>query len=260
MEKILRTTERWIPRPLYTLFQPAYHYMLAFVSAAIYRFPSRHIKVIAVTGTKGKSSTVELVNAMLEAAGYKTALSNTIRFKIGPDSRENLYKMSMPGRFFVQKLIREAVDAKCDYIIMEMTSQGALFHRHRFIDIDALVMTNISPEHIEAHGSYEKYLDAKLSIARSVSNSHKKNTAIIANADDKEGQKFLDCGAHRKFAYRIKDAEPYEIKKEGISFTLKGSRIESPLSGLFNLYNIVAAATAAQSQGVGIETIKKAVE
>ncbi len=260
METTLRTIERWIPRPLYTLFQPAYHYMLAFISAAIYRFPSRHIKVIAVTGTKGKSSTVELVNAMLEAAGYKTALSNTIRFKVGPDSRENLYKMSMPGRFFVQRLIREAVDAGCDYIVMEMTSQGALFYRHRFIDIDALVMTNISPEHIEAHGSYEKYLDAKLSIARSVSHSHKKDTAIIANADDAEGQKFLDCAADRKFAYGIKYAEPYEIKKEGISCTLNGMRIDSPLSGLFNLYNILAAATAAQSQSVDTTTIKKAIE
>ena len=83
MEKILRAVEKIIPKKIYRFGQPFYHVTMAFLSAVYYRFPSRKIRVIAVTGTKGKSSTVELVNAILEQAGYKTALSNTIRFKIG---------------------------------------------------------------------------------------------------------------------------------------------------------------------------------
>jgi UDP-N-acetylmuramoyl-L-alanyl-D-glutamate--2,6-diaminopimelate ligase len=248
-----------IPESVFNFFNPAYHWVLAVSGAILYRFPSRKLKVIGVTGTKGKSSTVEILSAILEEAGYKTALTNTIRFKIGNESKENLYKMSMPGRFFIQSFIRKAADAHCDYLILEMTSQGAITHRHRFIQLDAFVFTNISPEHIEAHGSYENYRQAKLDLCKSLSNSKKKNRALIVNADDKESAAFLECGADKKITYSLKDAEPYEIKKEGIDFTFGGKRAHSPLSGTFNLYNILAAASAARSQGVSDETIVRAI-
>jgi UDP-N-acetylmuramoyl-L-alanyl-D-glutamate--2,6-diaminopimelate ligase len=260
IDSILGKIRPYIPVKLFHSLQPAYHWSMSLSAALWYRFPSRHIKIIAVTGTKGKSSTVEILNAVLEEAGYKTALSNTIRFKIGGASFENLYKMSMPGRFFIQHLLRQAVDAKCDYVIMEMTSQGALLHRHRFIDLDALIFTNLSPEHIEAHGSYEKYRDSKLSICRTLARSHKSNRTLIANADDAESQHFLACDSDTKSTFSLKDAEPYQIKKEGIVFTHAGRSVTSPLSGLFNLYNILAAITAARTQGVSDDVIVRAIE
>lgn len=259
LDSILGKIRRIIPTKLFGIFQPAYHLTLSFMAALWYRFPSRHIKVIAVTGTKGKSSTVEILNAILEEAGYKTALSNTIRFKVGDISSENLYKMSMPGRFFVQKIIRRAVNKGCQYMIMEMTSQGAYLHRHRFIQLDAFILTNLSPEHIEAHGSYENYVQSKLSIARQVGNSRKENRHLIINADDAESDRFMECDADRKISYSIHDMEPYEIKKEGIEFTLGGRRVRSHLSGLFNLYNITAAITAAKSQDVTNDEIIRSI-
>lgn len=249
-----------IPDRIFNFLQPIYHWKLSLLSALCYRFPSRKIKVIAVTGTKGKSSTVEILNSILEEAGYKTALSNTIRFKVGDTSWSNLYKMSMPGRFFAQRLIRKAVKSGCEYMIMEMTSQGALLYRHRFIELDAIVFTNISPEHIEAHGSYENYLASKLSIAKNISRSRKENRTIIVNADDKESDKFIECTADRKTSFSIHDAEPFELKKEGLEFTLSGRTVRSHLSGLFNLYNILAATTAAKSQGVSDDKIIRAIE
>lgn len=260
LDTTLTHIRRYIPVKIFTFFQPAYHWTLAFAAALWYRFPSRKIKVIAVTGTKGKSSTVEILNAMLEEAGYKTALSNTIRFKVGDISSENLYKMSMPGRFAVQRLLRKAVNNGCAYMIMEMTSQGASFYRHKFIDLDAFVFTNLSPEHIDAHGSFENYADSKVSIARQLSKSKKKDRVIITNADDKESYRFNECNADRKMSYSIKDIEPYTVKKEGLEFTFAGRMIASRLSGLFNLYNILAAATAARSQGVDDQTIIRAIE
>ena len=261
LDTLLRKIRRHvIPEKIFNFFQPIYHWTLSLLAAIWYRFPSRYVKVIAVTGTKGKSSTVELINAMLEEAGYKTALSNTIRFKVGDTSWDNLYKMSMPGRFAVQKLIRRAVKDKCHYIIIEMTSQGALLYRHRFIELDALVFTNISPEHIEAHGSYNNYLASKLSIAQNMVHSKKVNRTIIVNADDKESDKFTDFPVERKTSYSIHDAEPYEIKMEGISYTLGGRTVRTHLSGLFNLYNILAATAAAHSQGVSDNEISRSVE
>ncbi len=260
LEKALRTTERFIPTKIFRFFNPAYHWTLAFLSALSYRFPSREIKVIAVTGTKGKSSTTEIVNAILEEAGYKTALSNTIRFKIDDVTVPNKYKMSMPGRFFAQRFIREAVNRKCDYLIMEMTSQGSLLYRHRFIELDTLVFTNISPEHIEAHGSYENYRDSKVNIARNMERSSKTNKAIIANSDDKDSSYFLRCKADKKITYGIKDVEPFEIKKEGLIFSLNGRTVHSHLSGLFNLYNILAAITTARNHGISEIDIIHAIE
>lgn len=260
LDNILGKIRRFVPVKIFTFFQPIYHWTLALSAAVWYRFPSRKIKIIGVTGTKGKSSTVEIINAMLEEAGYKTALSNTIRFKIGDHSSENLFKMSMPGRFAVQKIIRKAVNNKCDYVILEMTSQGSLLFRHKFIDLDALVMTNISPEHIEAHGSYENYVSAKVAIAKNMRKSKKNNKAMIANVDDKESHRFLDEATDRKMTYSVSDAQPYEIKKEGIDFTFGSKKVHSQLSGLFNLYNLLAGATAARSQDVNDDIIIRAIE
>lgn len=259
MEKMLRIGEKIIPRPLYRWGQPIYHWKLAFLGALINGFPSRKIKVIGVTGTKGKSSTTEIINAILEEAGYKTAVSNTIRFKAGDDSRPNLYKMSMPGRFFIQNFIKEAVDKKCDFVVMEMTSQGALQFRTKFIDMDAFVFTNLAPEHIESHGSYEKYVEAKVGIARELAHSRKQNRALIVNGDDKESSKFLACDADIKISFSVKDAMPYDIKPEGIDFTLSGKPAHSPLSGLFNLYNIIAAVSCARHFKISDEVIIRAI-
>jgi len=260
LDNTLTKIRSYIPVKLFAAFQPIYHRALAFLAALWYRFPSRKIKVIGVTGTKGKSSTVEILNAILEEAGYKTALTNTIRFKIADFSSENLFKMSMPGRFYVQKVLRKAVNNKCDYAILEMTSQGSLLYRHTFIDLDAFVFTNLSPEHIEAHGSYEKYVGAKVAISCYMLKSIKQYKTIIANTVDKVAHLFLYVVADKKVTYSTKDAEPFEIKKEGIDFTIGGKKVSSQLSGLFNLYNILSAVTTARSQGVADEIIIRAIE
>ncbi|MEK7463718.1 MAG: UDP-N-acetylmuramyl-tripeptide synthetase [Patescibacteria group bacterium] len=260
LDKILNKVRQYVPTKIFAFFQPAYHYSLALLAAIIYRFPSRKIKVVGVTGTKGKSTTTEIINAILEEAGYKTALSNTIRYKIGNESTDNRFKMSMPGRFFVQSLIRKAVSAKCNFIILEMTSQGTLQFRHKFIHLDAFVFTNLSPEHIESHGSYENYAAAKVKIACEMMKSKKSNRIIVANADDKESVRFLGCESEIKATFSTKDAEPFEIQKEGIDFTLGGKKVRSPLSGLFNLYNLLAGISCARSLGISNDVIARAVE
>src|SRR5690606_26986859 len=108
-----------IPRPVFEFFQPTYHYGLALVGALIYRFPGKKIVVIGITGTKGKTTTVEIVNSILEAAEIKTAVASTLRFKIGDKEERNLFKMTMPGRFFIQKFLREAVDTGCSHAVIE---------------------------------------------------------------------------------------------------------------------------------------------
>lgn len=252
--------KKLIPKKVFTALQPTYHKALSIISQVIYRFPSRKIKVIGVTGTKGKSSVVELINAILEEAGYKTALTSTIHFKIGDEYEKNLYKMTMPGRFFMHQFIRKAVDAKCDYIIIEMTSEGAKLSRHAGIELDSLVFTNLSPEHIESHGSFGNYRDAKLLIRDLLSKSSKKNKTIISNIDDEYGELFLEVKGAQKLTYSIKNAEPYTTTNRGVLITFDGVSIHSPLMGMFNIYNILGAINFAKTQGINIQTIKKALE
>ncbi|MCX6735637.1 MAG: UDP-N-acetylmuramoyl-L-alanyl-D-glutamate--2,6-diaminopimelate ligase [Candidatus Parcubacteria bacterium] len=255
MDSTLRKIKKIIPRPIFSLFQPAYHYGMALSGAIRYGFPSREIIVIGVTGTKGKSSTTEFLNAILEADGKKTAMVNGIRFKTGEKSTPNRFKMTMPGRMFIQKKLREAVNTGCEYFILEITSEGAKQFRNKFIDLDALIFTNLSPEHIESHGSYEKYRDAKLSIARALENSKKRNKAIIANIDEPEGKKFLATKVKNKIPYSLKDAEPYQTGINGITFTFEGENIVSPLPGVFNIYNALSAALCAKHFGISVKSI-----
>lgn len=259
MEKILRIIRKILPKSLYKAIQPAYHRVLAFLGALVYRFPSRKINVVFITGTKGKTSTAELVVTLLEAAGYTVALAGTLRFKIATESKRNMYKMTIPGRFFVQRFLRKAVNAKCRYAIIEMTSEGAVQSRHRFIAVNALIFTNLTPEHIEAHGSYENYVAAKLLLRDAVERSSKNDKLIVANVDSKEGVKFLETRTALKRPYSLRDAQPYAIDDNGINFTFDGVSMRTNLRGVFNLYNVIAAVTYTKTQGVTNEIIKKAL-
>ncbi|MEK7614671.1 MAG: UDP-N-acetylmuramoyl-L-alanyl-D-glutamate--2,6-diaminopimelate ligase [Patescibacteria group bacterium] len=260
LDKILRKIEKFIPKKLYRFFQPIYHYSLALAGTTIYRFPGRKIFVLGVTGTKGKTSTIEIANAILEEAGYKTAIISTLRFKVGEKEERNLFKMTMPGRFFIQKTLRRAVRAKCDYALVEMTSEGSRFSRHKFTYLNALIFTNISPEHIESHGSFENYLNAKLEIAKALEASPKKNKVIVANKDDKYAEKFLNIKIETKKTFSVADAKPFALSNNGTDFTLDGRKIHSKLSGEFNLYNILAAVTFARTQNIDSQTIVRALE
>jgi UDP-N-acetylmuramoyl-L-alanyl-D-glutamate--2,6-diaminopimelate ligase len=257
---ILSVLKKIIPKSVFEFFQPVYHYLLALAGAIIYRFPSKKLVVVGVTGTKGKSSTVEMVNAIFEEADFKTALQNTVRFKIGDREKRNLFKMSMPGRFFMQKFLRDAVNAGCTHAVLELTSEGAKQFRNKFIDLDALIFTNLAPEHIESHGSYENYVKAKLSIARELENSTKREPAIVVNADDKEAEKFLALNINNKVPYSISDAHNIESNENGNSFQVGKLPIYSKLPGKFNLYNMLGAIACARFLGVAEEDIKNGLE
>src|SRR3989338_857487 len=161
-----------------------YHFGLAFFGALILMFPGRRIFVVGVTGTKGKSTTIEIMSALMEAAGKRTALISSVRRKIGERS-EKSDGNTMPGRFRLQRFLREAIRAGCNYAFVEVTSQGVRQFRHKFIDWDAAMITNLAPEHIEAHGSFEAYKKAKLDFFWAVAGSRKKETLFFIGGGEK---------------------------------------------------------------------------
>ena len=257
---ILYTIKKFIPKPLFDALAPTYHYTLSVLGALLYRHPSRHIRVVAVTGTKGKSSVCEFVNAILEHAGYHTALASTIRFKIDTHSQPNKFKMTMPGRFFLQKFLRQAVDARCDWAVVEMTSEGVRQFRHRNIDMDALIFTNIAPEHIESHGSFANYIRAKFAIGEALVDSSKRPRIMVANTDDEYGPDFLGLDVDTAVPYAKNYAEPFQTTENGTSIIFNGTTITSTIPGDFTVYNMLAAAVFAQSIGIAPEHIRAGIE
>jgi UDP-N-acetylmuramoyl-L-alanyl-D-glutamate--2,6-diaminopimelate ligase len=154
-----------------------YHLALSFLGALFYGFPSRRLRVIGVTGTNGKTTVVQLISHILETAGYKTGYLSSVDFKIGPERIQNDLKMTMPGRFFIQRMLRHMVQSGCRYAVIEVTSEGILQHRHRFIDFDAAVLTNVTPEHLERHGGFERYRAAKAQLFASLKSKNQNSKA-----------------------------------------------------------------------------------
>lgn len=259
MDSILYQIKRLLPRFVLNRLRPVYHLCLAWLGAVRYRHPSRSITIIGVTGTKGKSTVTELITHILHTEGTKVASLSTIQFTIDGETRRNLHKMTMPGRFFVQKFLREAVDAGCTHAVVEMTSEGAKQFRHKFIDMDALVFTNLTPEHIESHGSFEKYKAAKLELAKAVARSPKRPRYLVANTDNEHGADFLDFPVEHSLSYSLGDLSLYTLQKTSLTLIIDGATIRVPLVGLFNVYNVLAAITITRALGVSLKTIEQAL-
>ncbi|TSC82841.1 MAG: hypothetical protein G01um101420_23 [Parcubacteria group bacterium Gr01-1014_20] len=224
-----------------------YHFCLSFWAALFYHFPSRKTFVIGVTGTKGKTTVVDLVNRILETAGKKTAVLSSLYFKIGEDREENLTENTMPGRFFVQGFLDRAVRAGCGYAVVEVTSEGIRYYRHRFINWNLALITNLAPEHIESHGSFEKYREAKLDFLKYAA---AKGAKIFLNNDDQGSSFFFNqLGREKITAYSIAD----RLVESFLTLTPSQAIDKSTnlLFKKFNLSNVAAAVAIAKYLGVG---------
>lgn len=243
-----------------------YHFLLSFLGAVLYGFPSKNLILIGVTGTNGKSTTCEMIANILEEAGYKTALLSSIHFQIGGHGIRNTLKMTMPGRFFIQRFLRKAADEGCTHAVLEVTSEGILQHRHRFLRFHTAVLTNISPEHIERHGSFENYLHAKGELFGATKEVH------VVNGEDKYAYYFLQFPSRELCVYSFASDLEVELpsgsstsKIEGRfgdnqNFFLQDMEFRLQLLGKFQAYNALAAISAALAQGVSLEICKSALE
>lgn len=242
LDKILYQVKKLIPKSVFEFFQPAYHKSLAYAGAARYGFPSRKMKIIGVTGTKGKSTTVYMITKILEASGAKVAAIGSLGFKIGDKEWPNTLKMSMPGRFRLQKFLAEAAKAGCEYVVLEVTSEGIKQFRHLGIKFDTAVFTNIHREHLENHGSFENYLKAKQQLFKLPARFH------VINADDARYEEFTKFPAGRTITFGLKHGE---IKYDG-QFNLK-------LAGEFNISNALAAWAVGTAYNIPAAAMAKAL-
>jgi len=224
-----------------------YHYSLAVLAKWFYNNPSKKMIIIGVTGTSGKSSSCYFISQILNAANIKTGLSTTTLFNDGKKEWLNDKKMTMLGRFQTQKLLRSMLRNKCMVAVVETSSQGIEQYRHIGIDYNFLIFTNLYPEHIEAHGSFENYKLAKGKLFEHLNKSLKNKKTIIANRDDEHADYFLSFKADKKITYGLNEGD----------IIWKDYKLN--LLGEYNKYNILAGVAVAQELKINKEKINQAI-
>ncbi|OGN02829.1 MAG: hypothetical protein A2651_01575 [Candidatus Yanofskybacteria bacterium RIFCSPHIGHO2_01_FULL_42_12] len=258
LDKILRGIKKLIPRSVFDFFAPMYHATLAYAGALIYGFPSRTMKVIGVTGTKGKSTVTYLISQILEANGNEVAAIGSLGYKIKDKEWPNTLKMTMPGRFRLQRFLREAKRAGCKYVVLEVTSEGIKQKRHLGISFDCAVFTNLHKEHLESHGSFENYYQAKQELFKKTQNIH------VVNAEDKYADLFGNFSAKHKIFFGLTkgDLVAHGVKSssEGTSFELYGTEFNTHLAGEFNVMNCLAALAVGAMYKIDLPTMKPVLE
>ncbi|KKU13849.1 MAG: UDP-N-acetylmuramyl-tripeptide synthetase [Parcubacteria group bacterium GW2011_GWC2_45_7] len=260
--------KKLIPKKLLSL----YHLVLAYLAASFYGRPSDRIIVIGVTGTNGKSTTVNLIAKILEESGARVGFTSTVNFRVGDREWLNDEKMTMLGRFKLQKLLRDMVKAGCKYAVIETSSEGIVQHRHGAINYDAAVFTNLTPEHIESHGGFENYKKAK--------GGQCVPKVSVVNGDDPHAEYFLSFPADEKVIYGIEHsaspqslaflhsklsfsrclAQNVYVDATGSQFEIDDVKFRLKLMGKFNVYNALAAIASAYALGIDLKMCKSALE
>ncbi len=239
LNKILDIGRALIPKKVFSSAQPIYHWCLSMLGGIIYGFPSKSMKVIAVTGTKGKSTSVFMISKVLEDQGLTVAAIGSLGFKIKNKTWPNNLKMTLPGRLKLQKFLYQAKKAGVGYVVLEATSEGIEQNRLAGVYIDCAVFTNLHREHLESHGSFEKYMAAKQKLFLRTPKAH------VINMDDPYFEKFANFPAKNKITFG---------RKWGVVSLMRSpiSDLNLQLVGYFNVYNALAAISVASVYGLDL--------
>ena len=268
LRKLLpKSVLKHIPEPVLLL----YHRLVNAVAVIQYGKPSRKLTVVGVTGTNGKTSTTLLIRNILQSASVKTGLLSTAEISIGDETVPNDKHATMIGRGFIHMQLKKMADIGCKVAVVETTSEGIKQYRHKGVEYDILVFTNLTPEHLQSHGgNFEKYKKAKMTVFKNLHKRFRKENVpkvILANADDKHGADFLQCKADKNISFGIDSgdvrAENMKIQ-DGITFSLASKdgkeTYHVPLPGKFNVYNALAAILVSKELGLEYPGIAKGLK
>lgn len=240
-------------------------YALALLSAAWFDYPAEQLKVIGITGTKGKTTTTYMVKSILEGAGYKVGLIGTIEAIIGDKVIPSAN--TTPESYLIQKYFREMADVGCDCCVMEVSSQGLMMHRTAGFTFEMGIFTNIEPDHIgpNEHASFEEYLACKSLLFRQCKIG-------ILNADDKHYQDILKdhtCTVETFGFSKEADlrAENMQLIHKpgylGVAYHVSGLLdfdVEIDVPGKFSVYNSLTAIAVCRHFKVEVDVMKKALK
>lgn len=275
IRRIKNLLRRLIPASLFKIAQPYYHGALALCAHYYYGKPSDKLIIIGVTGTKGKTSTAHIIYQLLNNLGAPTGLVSTAVIDNGSGEQLNWFRMTQLNGPVTHRLLTDMLKAGKKYAVIEVSSEGLAQHRHYGIHFDIAVFTNLTPDHVEAHGSFQAYKEAKAILFKEISKRQETRDkkainprvakTIIANIDSEHGLYYLNFKADKHVTYAI-DNQTANIVAQNIASSPHGStleignwKLEISLPGRFNLYNVLASIAVASSLKFDMAAIVPAV-
>lgn len=223
--------------------------------------PSEKLKLIGVTGTNGKTTTTYLIKTFLENSGYKTGLLGTIDYQIGDFKVES--KLTTPESVEICSMLGEMVKQGYQYCVMEVSSIALVMKRVYSLNFNTAIFTNLTSEHLDFHHNMENYFEAKKILFDGLSD----NSFAITNLDDIYGEKILADTKAKKITYALNNeagfkAENPNFDLKGLSFDIKGKdvKINSNITGKFNIYNMLASIACVRNYDIGYDSINNSLK
>ncbi len=264
-----------IPKRLFKLAQPLWHGFWSLVAHYWYGKPSDKMILVGVTGTKGKTSTAHITYQLLNSLGASSGLVSTAVIDNGQGEKLNWFRMTQMSGPVTHQLLAQMVQAGKKYAVVEVSSEGLAQNRHVGINFDIALFTNLTPDHVDAHGSFQAYKEAKAILFKTIRQlrvtssklqvNPKVTKTIIANLDSEYGQYFLNFKADKHVSYAIDNTSANLVATHIRSdqtrsvFNLQLTTYNLQLPGRFNIYNTLAGITVAQSLGYSMDAIASAV-
>lgn len=262
MSSARSVVKRLIPTGLFRVIEPWGHLAEAVVWNVKYGFPARNLHVIGVTGTNGKTTTSFMIHKMLVEAGYNVALMTTVANGVGDDIKPQVAHMTtVSSKLLLERIVRFK-EQGAEWLVLETTSHALAQHRVFGVPYEIAVFTNITHEHLDYHGTFQRYLAAKVRLFR-LANKHGRRFGVV-NADDPNWQAFASK-IDRSVTYGVKSGElrasNINLHPDGSSYTVamngKKFDVRCNIPGEFNVYNSLAAVAVGHELGLKFEQIQK---
>jgi UDP-N-acetylmuramoyl-L-alanyl-D-glutamate--2,6-diaminopimelate ligase len=265
MATIRTVVKKLIPKNVFKAIEPIGHLIEAVGTNIVFGFPSRDLHVIGVTGTNGKTTTSFLIHNMLTEAGIKTGLMTTVAYGVGEDIIPQIAHMTTASAPLLQRRLREFKKQGVEWVVLETTSHALAQHRVWGIPYEIAVLTNITHEHLDYHGTFERYVRAKRRLFE-IANKHGLRFGIV-NADDPSAKQFLSA-VKNSTSYGIDTGElqatDVSLESDGSHFTAtigkESYQIHCNIPGEFNVYNSLATVAVGRKLGLTKAQIEKGIE
>lgn len=258
--------KKLIPKKAFQKIEPTGHKLEAMALNTLAGFPTKDLKVIGVTGTNGKTSTCYLIHRMLVEAGYKVGLMSTVAYGVGNDIHPQIHHMTNVSVPEFLKRVKWMKEQGAEWLVLETTSHALAQHRVWGVPYSVAVMTNITHEHLDYHGSFENYREAKRSLF-SLTNANKKGLQVgVINADDPSAELFASSVAH-PITYGIESGDLHatqvKLTPSGSQYaaTIEGDEylINCHLPGSFNVSNSLAAVAVGRALGLTRQQVEQGI-
>jgi len=261
---VKRVVKKLMPKRLFDLLVPIYHFIVAVIANVRYGFPARKLHIIGVTGTNGKTTTTTLIFTMLREAGYKVGFMTTVDYGVGQDVHKQIEHMTTVTAPEMQRRLRDYHRQGAEWVVIETSSHALAQNRLLGLPYEMAVLTNITHEHLEYHGTFDNYREAKRRLFKMTAKS--KRSLGIVNIDDPAAKLFASTtkrhvyyGLHRGDVY----AKAIQLQQSDSKYTAVAGddsyAIRVQIPGEFNIYNSLAAVAVGRELGLSKEQIEKGI-